>query len=157
MKPTEKILALATGIFAIGLVLAVAFFVFVEFRYLAYGATGNATITDVTREFARFANNETEGTKPIYRYRCSYRFTANGETLFHEMTTETHGYAIGDSLAVQYLLGTPNQHRVLTANVQMFRYLSIAFLLAFAGLAVAVSARALFVSPAKTQAEPSDG
>ena len=135
----EKITAIATASLVLAALVFAVIFMIDEFRYALRSQAATGNITSITEEFARFANSEVDGTKPVYRYRYTYTFDADGRTYHGEETTESSGYSEGDLLAVQYIPGTPDRHRILTPYFQMFRiglYACILCLLVWAAFSI---------------------
>lgn len=108
--------------------IAAVLFLHNEYRYARQGKTVDGRVTLVTKEFARFANSDRQGMRPIYRYRCDYRYAIDGDVRQGEFTTESGGVREGDVVTVQYIPGSPDRDRVVTSGAKFFRILVLALL-----------------------------
>lgn len=153
MTRIEKLTAIATAAAVVAAIGFVSLFLLTEIRYALHGKSTTGSVTSVTEEFARFANGDVDGMKPIYRYHCTYSFTADGATHDGDLTTEAKGYGTHAPLKIQYITGAPSQHRVLTPTVQVFRvvlYGSLAALAVMGAVAIARVCRATGMAASAT-------
>lgn len=124
MKTVQKLASVGGILLFFALCFCMVGFVLNDIRYVIAGRTVDATIISAKKEFAGFANDET-GTQPRYRYRVTYSFAAEGIE-YGEERTVSELVGNGKSLPVQYLVGSPQTHRILTPAVWVFRIASYA-------------------------------
>lgn len=118
----DKIASVGGVLLTAALCFCMVGFVLNDIRYVIAGRTVDATIISATKEFAGFNNDET-GTHPTYRYRVTYSFDAEGSEHRGERTV-SQLVGNGQSMPVQYLVGSPQTHRILTPIVWVFRIAS---------------------------------
>lgn len=133
-QPYSKSSSACAIIGSLSLLLLMVWYATIDIQYAYNGRVVDGNITSCSQEFAGFTNDNVSGTKPKYRYHITYSYDIDGVMQHGESATMSPGLTKRTSIPIQYMLGNPETHRVLTPRSRWLRgsiYLILLISIAF--------------------------